>query len=375
MVARHKVVIVGGGIAGMTLAHGLARAGSQVRVIEASHRTDQLGTGIMLLGNALRALDRVGLAEDCIARGFGWDAITNCDGSGKVLHEQNAARVYRPDQPAAVGIMRPVLAELLVAHAERSGAQIDYRTQVEDFQSDEQGVDYRLSTGETGRCDVLVGADGVYSKVRAKAFGPEFKPVFAGQNAWRYTVERPDDQKGMKFYHAPGARPVGSLPLSDRLCYVFMLENSAGHVRMPEDRMGELLRERLAPYSAPELVKAASLIDGTRHISFRPFDILLMPQPGQGRVMLVGDAAHSMTPQMTSGGGMAIEDAVALAEELLARSDASQALAAYAERRSERVRRVYELSLAICRSEQAGGDGHRGMELLREGHMLLAQPF
>lgn len=376
MTARHSVLIVGGGIAGMTLAHGLARAGLAVRVIEAGHRTDQVGTGIMLLGNTLRALDRLGLAEDCVARGFAWDTISSRDPSGKELHQQQAARVYRPDAPAAAGIMRPVLAEVLVAHAERSGARIDYRTTVEDFECDALGVSYRLSTGETGRCDLLVGADGVYSKVRTKAFGQQFQPVFAGQSGWRYTVERPKDLHGMAFYHGGKNRTVGTLPLSEQLCYFFFLENSAEHVRMPAERMGELLRERLAFFTAPEIVEAAGRIDGTRHISFRPFDILLMPQPWfKDRVVLVGDAAHALTPQMTSGGGMAIEDAVVLTEELIARSEVSQALAAYCERRSERVRRVYDISLEICRAEQAGGDGSRGMALLREGHILLATPF
>ena len=373
MAAKLSVLIVGGGIAGMTLAHGLARVGMEARVVEVGQRTDQLGTGIMLLGNTLRALGGLGLADDCIARGFGWDLISNRDGAGKVLHEHKANRIFRTDAPAAVGIMRPALAEVLVTHAERSGARIDYQTTVENFESDGRGVTYRLSTGETGRCDLLVGADGVYSKVRAQSFGPEFQPSFTGQSGWRYTVERPPELQGMAFYHA-GHRSLGALPLSDKLCYYFFLENSTEHVRMPVERLGDLLRERLAAFTAPEIVEAASRIDGTRHISFRPYDILLMPQPWfKGRVVLVGDAAHALTPQMTSGGGMAIEDAVVLTEELVSHSDVAQALASYSERRSERVRQVYEISLAICRSEQAGGDGGRSMELLRQGHMLLAQ--
>lgn len=376
MTSKRRVLIVGGGVAGMTLAHGLARAGMDVHVIEAGHRTEQLGTGIMLLGNTLRALDRFWLADDCISRGFAWDSISSRDIAGHVLHEQQAARVFRADAPAAVGIMRPVLAEVLVTHAERSGARIDYRTTVESFESDAEGVTYRLSNGEVGRCDLLVGADGVYSKIRTQAFGEQYQPVFAGQSGWRYTVERPAGLRGMAFYHGGRNRTVGTLPLSEELCYFFLLENSEEHIRMPPDRMGELLRERLAPITAPEVVEAAARIDGTRHISFRPFDILLMPQPWfRERVVLIGDAAHALTPQMTSGGGMAIEDAVVLAEELIARNSVDPALQAYCERRSERVRRVYEISLEICRSEQVSGDGSRGMALLREGHVLLAEPF
>ena len=223
---------------------------------------------------------------------------------------------------------------------------------------------------------MLVGADGVYSKTRTRAFGEQYKPTFAGMSAWRYTVERPAGLDGMVFWHGKGLQTVGTLPLSDKLCYFYSLEKSEEPLRFPDERLGEILRERLAAFTAPQVVEVAALIDGTRHISFRPFDILLMPQPWyKGRVVLVGDAAHAVTPQMTSGGGMAIEDAVALTEELVSRSNVPQALAAYCERRAERVKRIYEISLEICRSEQAGSDGGRGMELLKEGHMLLAQPF
>lgn len=372
----HRIVIVGGGVAGMTLAHGLARSGQPVRVIEAARRTEQLGTGIMLLGNTLRALDQVGLASDCIARGFAWDSITNRDASGHTLHQQQAGRVYRADAPAAIGIMRPALAQVLTGHAESSGAQLDFGVTVEDFESDADGVSYRLSTGEIGRCDLLVGADGAYSKVRTRAFGNEYQPKFAGQGVWRYTVERPPGLEGMVFWHGQGRQTVGTLPLSDDLCYFFSLENSAQHQRFPEERLGELLRERLAPFTAPEIAEVAARIDGTRHVSFRPLDILLMPQPWyRNRVVLVGDAAHAMTPQMTSGGGMAIEDAVALTQELERRASVPEALAAYCERRGPRAKRMYEISLEICLSEQSQSDGHRGMELLKEGHALLAQPF
>ncbi|WP_375784782.1 FAD-dependent monooxygenase [Bradyrhizobium sp. Pha-3] len=78
--------------------------------------------------------------------------------------------------------------------------------------------------------------------------------------------------------------------------------------------MCDYLRSLLAPFTAPELVAAAKVIGEDKHISYRPFDVLMMPTPSHcGRVVLLGDAAHSSTPQMTSGGGMAIEDALVLA--------------------------------------------------------------
>ncbi|SFT85881.1 FAD-dependent monooxygenase [Paraburkholderia aspalathi] len=377
MASPHKVLIVGGGISGMTLAHGLARDGADVRVVECSHRTDQQGTGISLLGNALRALDRVGLADSCMAAGSGWDTVSVRNDAGEIVNERRPPRTFRADAPGAIGIMRPKLAEVLEGHALASGARIDYGTSVDDLEQDGDGVSYRLSTGEAGRCDLLVIADGTYSKTRSKVFGTHYRPEYAGQGAWRFTVERPPGFDGLVLYKHGDGRMVGGLPLSDKLCYYFFLENAKLHAHMPQEKLVDMFRQRLDGFSAPDLCAALERCDGTRYISYRPFDILLMPQPWhRGRIVLAGDAAHSVTPQLTSGGGMAIEDAVVLTEELTRCANIDDALVAYGQRRSERVKRVFDISLAICAAEQdPHGDGARAVELLFEGYGVLAQPF
>ena len=92
-----RVIIAGGGIGGLTLAHGLARSGAEVRVIEAARRQDRLGTGITLLENALRALDRIGLADPVVATGSGWGVVSTRDAAGTVL---TTSRSPRPTSPA-----------------------------------------------------------------------------------------------------------------------------------------------------------------------------------------------------------------------------------------------------------------------------------
>jgi 2-polyprenyl-6-methoxyphenol hydroxylase-like FAD-dependent oxidoreductase len=377
MGSQYRVLIVGGGIGGMTLANGLARAGMEVRVVESSHRTDQQGTGISLLGNALRALDQVGLAESCIAAGSGWDTVSVHNDAGEIQSVRRPPRTFRPDAPGAIGIMRPKLAEVLETHALASGARIDYRTTVEDFEQDADGVSYRLSSGDTGRCDLLVAADGTYSKTRTRVFGEQYRPNYAGQGAWRFTVERPPEFDGFMLYKHGDGRAVGALPLSDTLCYYFFLENADVHMHMPQEQLSEMFRARLEGFSAPVLRSVSALCDGSRYISYRPFDILFMPQPWyRGRVALLGDAAHSVTPQLTSGGGMAIEDAVVLTEELSRRPNVDEALVAYSERRWERAKRVFDISLAICEAEKdPHADGRHAVELLLEGYGVLAQPF
>jgi 2-polyprenyl-6-methoxyphenol hydroxylase-like FAD-dependent oxidoreductase len=364
-----RVIITGGGIGGLTLAHGLARSGAEVRVIEAARREDRLGTGITLLENALRALDRIGLADAVLAAGLRWDTVTTRDAEGHVLHEQTLPR-------AAVGIMRTDLGDLLERHAVGAGAAIDFATTVEHLDDRGDDVTVTLSTDEEDRCNVLVAADGAYSAMRTRLFGEAHTPVYSGQGVWRYTIPRPPGLAGFTLWRAPDGAVVGGLPLSRGDCYLFYLEHTPGHVRMPADRLGELLRERLAPFAAPEIREAVAEMEPSRHISFRPIDHVLLPAPWhRGRVVLLGDAAHALTPQLTSGGGMAIEDAVVLAE-LLGDGDVDAALATYSTRRSERVRGIYERSLAICRAEQDPATTDADvLRIMGEGHALLAGSF
>jgi 2-polyprenyl-6-methoxyphenol hydroxylase-like FAD-dependent oxidoreductase len=373
----HEIVIVGGGIGGMTLAHAAARAGIGVTVVESSHRDDQQGTGISLLGNALRALDEVGLADAVIARGTGWDVVSTRDGDGNVVHEVRPPRTFRPDAPGAIGVMRTDLADVLAEHALGGGADVRYRTTVTSFENGDDGVEYELSDGATGRCDVLVAADGVYSPTRATAFGSDLVPRYVGTGAWRFTVERPDSIDGLAMYHSRTGSMVGCLPLRDDLCYFFSLEHSPERPHFDDADLRPIFRERLAAFGAPEIRHVAELVDSDRYLTFRPFDALLVPAPWhRGRVVLLGDAAHSLTPQLTSGGGMAIEDAVVLADELARHDDATAALEAYSARRYDRVKQIFDTSYAVCMVEQQPvPDPQRAVELLMEGHGVLAQPY
>jgi 2-polyprenyl-6-methoxyphenol hydroxylase-like FAD-dependent oxidoreductase len=365
-----KVIIAGGGIGGLTLAHALARSGAEARVIEAARREDRLGTGITLLENALRALERVGLADPVVAAGLEWDTVTTRDAAGNLLHEQTLPR-------AALGIMRTGLGELLERHAVASGASIDFTTTVDRVEDGGRGVAVTLSSGEDDRCDVLVAADGAYSALRTLAFGAQHRPAYSGQGVWRYTIPRPAGLAGFTLWRAADGTVVGGLPLSRDDCYLFYLEHTPAHVRFPADRLGELLCERLAPFAAPEIRDAVAEMEPGRHISFRPIDHLLVAPPWhRGRVVLLGDAAHALTPQLTSGGGMAIEDAVVLGEELSGAGDIDAALAAYSARRADRVRGIYERSLAICTAEQdPATTDEQVLRILGEGHALLARPF
>lgn len=378
MAAVRDVVIVGGGIGGLTLAIALRRAGIAARIVEKGNRANRLGTGISLLGNALRALDMIGLADRCIEAGYGYDCVKTRDYTGALVDEMHPPRTFRPDRPGAFGIMRTVLADTLENAATSAGAQIDFATTVADIQQHDDHVDLTLSTGQRLSTDLVVGADGVYSATRSAIFGDAFTPAYCGQGGIRYTAPRPPEMDGVTFYRSQAGAVVGAIPLSFEHCYYFVLESGERLGFLDHGQVAAIWKKRMEPFTAPELVRTAEEADGNMSISYRPFDVLMMPLPWhRGRVVLIGDAVHSMSPQLTSGGGMAIEDAVVLAEMLDGAASIDSALAAFEARREPRVRPILETSLGICRIEQKPSpEGHqKGMDLLRKGLQLLAEPI
>lgn len=375
--AKHAI-IVGGGIGGMTLAVAFQRQGVAVHVVEKGRPEDQLGTGINLQHNALVALMQAGVLGDCLGEGFAWSTVTNRDATGNLLNRIQLPWPEVPGVPGAMGIMRTTFAEILARHALAAGVRISYQTTVARLDQHDDTVEVQLSDGRIERADLLVGADGVYSQIRGMVFGEQYKPHYAGQGVWRYTAPRPSTLDGFTLFHSPAGNAVGFLPLAPDLCYYFYLETSEEPVRFKREELANAFAQRLEPFDAPEIREALALIPEGRHISYRPFDILLMPQPWhKGRVVLLGDAAHSVTPQLTSGGGMAIEDAVVLTEELVGHASVTEALAAYCARREDRVRMVYENSYRICDIEKrkSSEDGLEGTQLMVESFKLLAQPY
>ena len=306
------VVVIGAGIAGLSAAVGLARHGIEVDVIEADSPQERTGAGISLLGNALRALGELDLADPCLDAGYGFDTIDIVDGDGNVMMSDRAPRTL---PPRSTGVVRHPPINAPLGARRRRGARrrpSPLRMHVTSIQQDDAGADVTLSTGEQLRADLVVAADGTYSSTRTAVFGAEYAPEYAGQGVWRITFRRPEHLHGLVLMRNQAGQAGGAIPLSDEWCYVFILENTAERIRIPDAQLPELMAERLAAFSAPLMRAAAeSITEG--NLTYRPFDILLMPTPWhRGRVVLIGDAAHSLTPQMTSGGGLALEDAVVL---------------------------------------------------------------
>lgn len=365
-----SALIVGGGIGGATAAYTLARAGIKTHCVDIAPKSSTAGTGISLLFNTMRALRQVGLAELCLQYGQQISHFRQFDAAGNPISDNPT--------PPGIGIRRPDLAHVLEKSAIEAGARMEHGTTVTELEDLGDRVRVTFNNGEVGEYDVVVAADGAYSKIRQKVFGAEYDATFAGQSCWRYSAPRLPEHDGFWLFRHQGTA-VGAIPTSKDGCYIFVLESSDKPLHMAEDKLDVLLKDRLAEFTAPLIRQSVEQLTSPKQVLFRPFDVRLMPGPlwHKGRVVLMGDAAHAPTPQLTSGGGMAIEDAVVLAECLAAPGSAAQALEAYSMRRVPRVKRVWEASYQICQWEREDpiANAQKTAGLLLDTYKFLGEPM
>jgi 2-polyprenyl-6-methoxyphenol hydroxylase-like FAD-dependent oxidoreductase len=348
-----RVLVVGGGIGGLCATLALRREGVEVEVIEREPEWSVYGVGIIQPGNALRALHSLGLAEACVAAGhpilgsrtFLADGVTEVAGS--------AFPPLVPGLPPGNGLPRPRLHEILTTRVRESGATVRVGVTVTRIENGHEGVTATLSDGSRGIWDLLIGADGLYSQVREEVFDKRLVPRFTGQVCWRINLPRLEGLDELHLYLGP-AGSAGFVPLGEDLMYMLLIETPIEGWRAEVERRGAaaLMRERLKPFAGP-VAQMRKLVRDDDAIVLRPIENILVPAPWhRDRVVLVGDAAHGMTPHCGQGAAQAVEDGIVLADELSTSGSVSAASQAYTCRRFDRCRTILEGSEAIGRWEQ-----------------------
>jgi len=375
MVALGNILIVGGGIAGMTLAIELKRVGIRSEIVELNPQWTAVGTGISLQGPALRALRVVGVLDQCVRAGFGYSQFKACDADGRVTGTVELPHLNGPAYPATIGIMRPALHSILQEALAKAQVTVRAGITVASLRQNADGVAVQFNDDARGTYDLVVGADGANSIVRDLVFGAACRPQYTGQAIWRATVRRPPDVKARHSYFGPRNK-AGFNPVSDAAMYVYLVQNMPEFVRLPDERLPGAAPEELADFGGT-LAAVREDIRDPAHITHRPIMSHILPPPWhRGRVVLVGDAAHTTTPHMASGAGIALEDAVVLAELLHAEENLPRALEKFMTRRYERCRMVVENSRQLGEWEKnpnaADADVVRVMTTTLEA---MAQPI
>jgi 2-polyprenyl-6-methoxyphenol hydroxylase-like FAD-dependent oxidoreductase len=349
---RTTVLVVGGGIAGLTLAVALRRRGIEVEIVEIAPQWNILGVGISLTGPTLRALHSIGLLDQCVGRAFGFDRIVFADAAGRSVGALNMPRLCGPAYPATVAIGRPALHDVLLRAAEDLGASITLGTTVSALSQASGAVDVAFANGVRKTYDLVVGCDGIHSTVRALAFDHWPPASFTGLAVWRATMPRPKEIDCMHMFYGPQVK-AGVNPHSHDEMFLFLVQPISDGRRLPPDRMHLLLQEQLADFSADVVSYAREHITDPSKVDYRPMNAFLMPPPWyRGRVVLIGDAAHTTTPHLATGAGIAIEDAVVLAELLATELPVPELLEAFMARRFARCGLVVETAVKLGEMEK-----------------------
>ncbi|MFF7024773.1 FAD-dependent monooxygenase [Streptomyces klenkii] len=365
-------VIVGAGVAGLTAASALARRGWRVEMAEAAgpERTTS-GWGLCLTGPSLRALDELGLAEVCLAEGYGLSVITHVDVNGEPAGRVRLPRLLGAERPAMVGMARPVLHRILHEAAERSGVVVHHGMTVVAVDQEDELVRVRFSDGTVRRVALLVGADGICSSVRG-LLGLETSVDYHGQMVWRALVPRPAWATGVHHF-AGKVNTAGLVPLSDSQAYVFLTENGVEAGTLPDAELAPRLQQLLEVFPG-RVGETSSLVSVQESVVRRPVQTALLESAwNRGNAVVIGDAAHAPAPQMASGAALAIEDGLVLAEELERRESVGAGLASFVSRRAPRCRTLVRASVEIAGLEQAQRHDE-AYRLVDACHRRMAEP-
>ncbi|WP_030683050.1 FAD-dependent monooxygenase [Streptomyces sp. NRRL B-1347] len=364
-------VIVGAGVAGLTAATALARGGWQVEIAELGPSAATSGWGLCLTGPSLRALDELGLADACLAEGYGMSTITHVDVDGEPAGEVELPRLIGARRPAMAGIARPVLHRVLHAEAERCGVVVRYGVTAVAVDQEGELVRVRLSDGTDRRVALLVGADGIRSSTRG-LLGLEASLGFHGQMVWRALVPRPSWATGIHQF-AGKAHTAGLVPLSSEQAYVFLTENGVERSVLPDAELAPRLRDLLDTFPG-RVEEIRSLVSASESVVRRPVHTALLEGVwNRGNAVVIGDAAHAPAPQMASGAALAIEDGLVLAQEVGRHESVGAGLQAFVSRRAPRCRTLVETSVAIIGLEQARRH-QEAYPLADACHRLMAEP-
>jgi 2-polyprenyl-6-methoxyphenol hydroxylase-like FAD-dependent oxidoreductase len=346
LLTKMKVLIIGAGIGGLATAIALRRAGFQAEVFEDAPALRGIGAGISLWSNATAVLEKLGLLEDALAKSAIFSVVKIKNERGELLTEANVEKY----SPPAICIHRADLIDLLRRNCRANALRLGKTFQ--KFEQSKADVTVFFKDGTNASGDVLIGADGINSRVRAQIKG-EAKPIYRGYAIWRGIVKF---DAGFSGVESPSetfgaGRRFGLVPIGKNNFYWYATNNQPEGEILPAAERKRLLLEFFRDWHAPvpQTIEATPAEDVLHNDCYdRP------PERGwsAGRVCLIGDAAHPTTPNMGQGGCLALEDAIVLTRCLQNASSPNEAFREFERQRFNRAKFINRRSLLIGRVGQ-----------------------
>ena len=334
-----NITIVGGGIGGLTAAVALKQKGFQVQVIEQAPDFQPIGAGITMQINAMQAFQRIGLADEIMAAGNSLNRLILRWSSGKEIFTSHMEQFRQEFGAPFIGIHRAKLHEVLLAALPEDTVEMNCR--IESVSESDNRVSLTATDGKQFETDAVIGADGLNSQVRKHLWGDE--PMrYTGLTSWRGILDNPNitptDEAGEYWGKS---KIFGYVPLGDNVLYWFTTQLAEEGGQDQGNNARDAVLQTLDDWHSP----IKQWVEQTKPENIIRTDIRDRPPRfpwGKGRITLLGDAAHPMTPNLGQGGGQAVEDAVVLAATLARAADPVSGFQDFEKRRHPRTKKIVQ---------------------------------
>ncbi|WP_295129196.1 FAD-dependent monooxygenase [uncultured Chitinophaga sp.] len=343
-----KITILGGGIAGLTTAIALQKAGFNTEVFEAAPEIKAVGAGLGLAPNAIKAFQQLGIAEKVISLGAKWPFFSILNQQGKVISKNDSAVIGDKYGLDNFTIHRAELHLALLSELDPKCIFTGKRAI--DITRTGKNIRLQFADGSYHNTACLIVADGINSVVRNRIV-PGAKLRYSGYTCWRAVIDNAGEAPlgATETWGAKGR--VGIIPLSNNRIYWFACINAHADDAKYTAFKVEDIYFHFRHYHNP----IPSILAQTKDAQLLHndiYDLRPLKQFAYGNVLLLGDAAHATTPNMGQGACQAIEDAVVLAEEMAKHRNYEAAFPAFEKRRLQRTNDIIKQSRQVGRAAQ-----------------------
>ncbi|OSQ43766.1 FAD-dependent monooxygenase [Thalassospira alkalitolerans] len=364
-----KILIVGGGIAGLSAAIALQGDGYDITIVEALDGWEPAGAGLHLPGNAIAALKSLGIDQDVAAKSCVFPRLDYFDHRDRKLFSVETEKLGWPTFQA---LSRSDFHDILCAKL--TTPKIHFGLSVSEINDENDQAQVTFTDGTQNAFDLVIGADGINSTVRQLAFGTEHTPQPTGYICWRWITDYPFGLTAPKFIVGHG-QVILVMPIGDNRFYIYASTfDSAEKIRnLPTNQ----LANHFAGFDGPVRDMLKTLAPDSKVHEGR-LQQMLMPEWVTGRIALIGDAAHGTLPTMAQGATQSIKDGIALADALRGNPDIATALANWQQSRQPEAHWVQQQSLqrmGFAKIRGTIGVWLRNALMRRLGPKILASGF
>ena len=348
-----KVLIVGGGIAGLSAMRFLTAQGFDMSLIEKAPELRAEGAGIMLGINAMKILGELGLEQEVIECGQVLKSFSMVNRSGSTVGVSDAEYMEAQTGYKTIGIHRRELHRILSKDIDTEN--LFCNTMIERIEEAESGVLVDLDNGRSENFDLVIAADGIHSSTRALAGQPSYLR-YAGYTCWRFVIDQPEGLDSNRGYEYWGSgRRFGIVPLGFNQLYCFATLNADEGDEKYCDITVREFKELFAEFGGvvPNILRHLKNDDVLIHGDLKEQRAVRLKQ---GCIAFIGDASHAATPNMGQGAAMALEDAYVLSDCLKKENDVPAALQQFEKRRIDRVKLIRDRSFMAGKIAQWEGN-------------------